>query len=249
MLFLLLSAILVTSSCDKGRNNKKNTDGTMATQDITIVSDVETFTEPYETTNKDTAVRIPYKGSFPTDIPTPFGYDTTELTEAYYFISDNEGWAACIDGKAAGSWIVTICHTTDKGNDWDRMEQHSDITFYPTRMFFCDENNGIIIGSLEDEYFYIYRTTDSGKTWEPFFKRLNSSSLNPSAKDFYGENSEILFPVNEYSSLEDIAKAYKSFEIKKINSNSAYVSFTYEKNGVIHENKVIYDKQGLRTAS
>jgi photosystem II stability/assembly factor-like uncharacterized protein len=148
---------------------------------------------------------------------------SSDLT-AVYFATDRKGWAVGhdgvilatddggvtwklqLDGKGANERLVQSLQGPPRAGidagEWTRLldeakrykEQGADKPFLD--VWFADENTGFVVGA----YNLIFRTSDGGKNWEPWFDRtdnpkfFNLYSIRPAAGGLYiaGEGGVVL---------------------------------------------------------
>jgi photosystem II stability/assembly factor-like uncharacterized protein len=72
------------------------------------------------------------------------------------FISPSRGWINMQDDRG-------VYYTTDGGNTWTQRNNSAITPFTCNKMRFLDDSTGYAVGPL----YTTYKTSDSGKTWEP----------------------------------------------------------------------------------
>lgn len=127
----------------------------------------------------------------------------TEKINSIYFHDENIGWAAGEGG--------TILKTTDGGQNWsDRFGGTQDIVslhFYDNSIGWAVGNKTETTGGKTSHYFYIYKTTNGGDTWDP--QRDGNGIVN--SIYFIDENSGWIVKQKQYKS-----GGYDQFEGTKI---------------------------------
>jgi photosystem II stability/assembly factor-like uncharacterized protein len=148
---------------------------------------------------------------------------SSDLT-AVFFVTDRKGWAVGHDGVVLATsdgglnWTLQL----DGGRANERLVEHmrhrvaeapgsaemkqllEDAQRYQAQgadkpflgVWFADENNGYVVGA----YNLIFRTSDGGRNWEPWFDRtdnpklLNLYAIGPAGADLYvvGESGLVL---------------------------------------------------------
>jgi large repetitive protein len=86
------------------------------------------------------------------------------------FVNPNTGWLSMVNGTDS-----ILYYTINGGTNWIQKNNTTATPFAATKMKFINDSTGYGIGAL----FKLYKTTDSGKVWEPFL-RDNSFILIPS---------------------------------------------------------------------
>lgn len=71
---------------------------------------------------------------------------------------------AIIMGVASPAYIL---RTEDGGNSWTKVYENTDSTMFLDAMEFWNDMSGIVIGDPQRGRFFIGRTFDGGKTWQP----------------------------------------------------------------------------------
>ena len=76
-------------------------------------------------------------------------------TSAYHFSSEFDGWAAS-EGQ--------LFHTINGGKNWNKVGRPLACTV--SGLFFFSEQNGVLLGSSEENACVLMRTNDGGKSWD-----------------------------------------------------------------------------------
>lgn len=88
------------------------------------------------------------------------GYETTDFRDIEAF----DAKTAIIMGVGAPAYIL---RTTDGGQNWQKVYENKDSLMFLDAMEFWNINSGIVLGDPIDGRFFIARTFNGGKTWEP----------------------------------------------------------------------------------
>lgn len=79
-----------------------------------------------------------------------------------HFLTKDRGWASIIDNNSKGVFYIT----SNGGNNWVQQNDTEATTFVCKKMKFINDSTGFALGDL----YAVYKTTDSGKIWEPLPK-------------------------------------------------------------------------------
>ena len=60
-----------------------------------------------------------------------------------------------------------ILRTTDGGDSWKTVYKNNTMGIFLDAMEFWDKKKGIVLGDPMEDHFFIIRTVDSGKSWQP----------------------------------------------------------------------------------
>ena len=93
---------------------------------------------------------------------------TDEDGNLCFFLSDTTGWRFQIIDAAAGSRFYGLQKTTDGGENWEMINEDPFVGMIGITegLVFFDENNGIIgLTCAGQDWSYLYRTDDGGKTF------------------------------------------------------------------------------------
>ncbi|HKI52597.1 MAG TPA: NBR1-Ig-like domain-containing protein, partial [Anaerolineales bacterium] len=133
------------------------------------------------------------------DIPFDSGY--------IQFLDDNNGFVLQITGAATNKQSVILYKTTDGGATWVQNYNNDPnapgagntlpLGGHKDGMTFRDTTTGWVGGDIPmNGYFYLYKTTDSGATWERQALAIpagyESAYITTTAPKFFGTNDAVL---------------------------------------------------------
>ena len=140
-------------------------------------------------------------------IPDQSGHSLpANVTDAYYFVSETEGWAVCDAGADD-----KIYHTTDGGKTWECICDAFGFDIYS--VFFFDSQNGVVVGGSEIFPYFMSITKDGGYTWSNYL-----SSVIEKQK---------YLPVSHFPSDASLNESVRAISMRPINQNAVYISVTY----------------------
>lgn len=93
---------------------------------------------------------------------------TAENGGLYFYLTDMTGWRFKVIDAAAGSRFYGLQKTTDGGKNWEMINEDPFVGMIGVAegLVFFDENNGIIgLTCAGQDWSYLYRTDDGGKTF------------------------------------------------------------------------------------
>ncbi len=154
-------------------------------------------------------------------LTVPSGYSIVSMS----FINPNTGWIN-IDQN--------IYYTNDGGSSW---QVKNNMEFYPVHgpITFENDSTGYVIGGA----YTIYKTTDSGKIWEPLPRDNSYSYLLNSHQKLFFLNPDIVWAGGGHGFLElstnggGVPLPYSIFkaDLSSLNSNSTIILNNYSKTG------------------
>ena len=140
-------------------------------------------------------------------------------TSAYHFSSESDGWAAS-EGQ--------LFHTTNGGKNWDRVGCPLACTV--SGLFFFSEQEGILLGSSEENACVLMRTDDGGKSWDDLL-------ANPDTLAWY-------LPVEQFPTEKSLLESIVSAELRPASRTAVYLTVRYHPYESIH----VYDFKAVRQA-
>ena len=140
-------------------------------------------------------------------------------TSAYHFSSESDGWAAS-EGQ--------LFHTTNGGKNWDRVGCPLACTV--SGLFFFSEQEGILLGSSEENACVLMRTNDGGKSWDDLL-------ANPDTLARY-------LPVEQFPTEKSLLESIVSAELRPASRTAVYLTVRYHPYESIH----VYDFEAVRQA-
>ena len=138
-------------------------------------------------------------------------------TSAYHFSSETDGWAV---SKSQ------LFHTTDGGKDWDKVGDPFTCTV--SGLFFFSEQEGILLGSSEENAYVLLRTNDGGETW-------NDLLANQDTLPRY-------LPVEQFPAEKSLMESIVSAEFRPASKAAVYLTIRYHPYESIH----VYDFEATR---
>ena len=140
-------------------------------------------------------------------------------TSAYHFSSESDGWAAS-EGQ--------LFHTTNGGKNWDKVGRPLACTV--SGLFFFSEQNGVLLGSSEENACVLMRTNDGGKSWDDLL-------ANPDTLARY-------LPVEQFPTEKSLLESIVSAELRPASRTAIYLTVRYHPYESIH----VYDFEAVRQA-
>ena len=138
-------------------------------------------------------------------------------TSAYHFSSESDGWAAS-EGQ--------LFHTTNGGKNWDKVGRPLACTV--SGLFFFSEQNGVLLGSSEENACVLMRTNDGGKSWDDLL-------ANPDTLARY-------LPVEQFPTEKSLLESIVSAELRPASKAAVYLTIRYHPYESIH----VYDFEAVR---
>jgi photosystem II stability/assembly factor-like uncharacterized protein len=157
------------------------------------------------------------------------------------FITVNKGWLAT---KTANSGLVY--HTSNGGTTWE-LKNNPDVTpGHIRKMKFVNDNTGYAIAGL----FHVYKTTDSGRIWEPLPRDNTVEYLGFGHNDLHFWNDQQFWAGGSYGLLElttnaggtplpkalfkiDTTGLYNTKTVKLVNFSKIGYQYKWFKNDVL----------------
>ena len=140
-------------------------------------------------------------------------------TSAYHFNSESDGWAAS-EGQ--------LFHTTNGGKNWDKVGRPLACTV--SGLFFFSEQNGVLLGSSEENACILLRTDDGGETWDDLL-------ATPATLARY-------LPVEQFPTEKSLLESIVSAELRPASRTAVYLTVRYHPYESIH----VYDFEAVRQA-
>lgn len=137
----------------------------------------------------------------PADIVTPPESALPQDTDAAFFLSQAEGWAAC--GTA-------LRHTADGGRTWHTVGQP--LTLEAAGLFFFNDRQGLLLGTDAQGAWQVLETDDGGETWQDFI--LNALW-------------NLDFPTEAFPRTLDFWKAVVSARLRPAGTDTVYLTVRY----------------------
>ena len=153
------------------------------------------------------------------DAAVPKMDSVPQNTSAYHFNSESDGWAAS-EGQ--------LFHTTNGGKNWDRVGRPLACTV--SGLFFFSEQEGILLGSSEENACVLMRTNDGGKSWDDLL-------ANPATLARY-------LPVEQFPTEKSLLESIVSAELRPASRTAVYLTVRYHPYESIH----VYDFKAVRQA-
>ena len=138
-------------------------------------------------------------------------------TSAYHFSSESDGWAAS-EGQ--------LFHTTNGGKNWNKVGRPLACTV--SGLFFFSEQEGILLGSSEENACVLMRTNDGGKSWDDLL-------ANPATLARY-------LPVEQFPTEKSLLESIVSAELRPASRTAVYLTVRYHPYESVH----VYDFEAVR---
>ena len=138
-------------------------------------------------------------------------------TSAYHFSSEFDGWAAS-EGQ--------LFHTTNGGKNWNKVGRPLACTV--SGLFFFSEQEGILLGSSEENACVLMRTNDGGKSWDDLL-------ANPATLARY-------LPVGQFPTEKSLLESIVSAELRPASRTAVYLTVRYHPYESVH----VYDFEVTR---
>lgn len=138
-------------------------------------------------------------------------------TSAYHFSSEFDGWAAS-EGQ--------LFHTTNGGKNWNKVGRPLACTV--SGLFFFSEQEGILLGSSEENACVLMRTNDGGKSWDDLL-------ANPATLARY-------LPVEQFPTEKSLLESIASAELRPASRTAVYLTVRYHPYESVH----VYDFEVTR---
>ena len=151
------------------------------------------------------------------DVAVPKMDSVPKNTSAYHFSSESDGWAAS-EGQ--------LFHTTNGGKNWDKVGRPLACTV--SGLFFFSEQNGVLLGSSEENACVLMRTNDGGKSWDDLL-------ANPDTLARY-------LPVEQFPTEKSLLESIVSAELRPASKAAVYLTIRYHPYESIH----VYDFEVTR---
>ena len=153
------------------------------------------------------------------DAAVPKMDSVPQNTSAYHFSSESDGWAAS-EGQ--------LFHTTNGGKNWGRVGRPLACTV--SGLFFFSEQEGILLGSSEENACVLMRTNDGGKSWDDLL-------ANPATLARY-------LPVEQFPTEKSLLESIVSAELRPASRTAVYLTVRYHPYESVH----VYDFEAVRQA-